>query len=62
MDDNIFIHNETEYEEFRKLKPIRENHRKKVNFICSICGELSTKVFEKLSVNLICSHCTLKKE
>lgn len=40
MSDIIFIKNEQDYFEYKKLKPIRVFSRKKVKFICSQCKQV----------------------
>lgn len=53
-DDIIFIKDEYEYNEYRKLSPQKIYYRKKVKFICSCCGKESVKTFRCLTKDLIC--------
>lgn len=59
-DDIIFIKDEYEYNEYRKLSPQKIYYRKKVKFICSCCGKESVKTFRCLTKDLICKKCTNK--
>lgn len=59
-DDIVFIKDEHDYIEYRKLSPQKIYHKKKVKFICSCCGKESVKTFRCLTKDLICKICTNK--
>lgn len=60
MSDEIFIKDENDFNEYRKLSPQKIYFRKKVKFICSCCGRESFKTFRYLTKDLICRICTNK--
>ena len=60
MSDIIFIKNEQDYFEYKKLKPIRIFSRKKVKFICSQCKQVKEKTFRCLRLDFLCSTCINK--
>lgn len=54
-----FIKNIEDYNAYKLLKPVNNYKYKKVQFICSVCNQLKTKVFKALTPDLICSNCTI---
>lgn len=59
--DIVFIKNENDYYEYKKLKPVHYYRNKKVKFICKKCGKESTKNFVNLTLDFICTTCNLHK-
>lgn len=57
MSDIIFIKDENDYLEYKKLKPQRIYSRKKVKFICKQCGQECEKTFRCLRLDFLCSIC-----
>lgn len=55
--DIVFIKNENDYYEYKKLKPVHFYRNKKVKFICKKCGKESTKNFVNLTLDFICGSC-----
>lgn len=60
-DNPYFIHNEQEYNDYKKLKPVKLYKYKKVKFICSVCQKESVKTFRNLTTAFICSSCTRRQ-
>lgn len=60
MSDIIFIKNEQDYFEYKKLKPTRQYIYKKVKFICTCCKKEKIQAFRRLTKELICGNCKLR--
>ena len=56
----VLLHNEEDYLNFKKLKPIKKTLNTKVKFICSLCNKESIKVFKCLNYPFVCKHCSNK--
>ena len=57
MSDIIFIKDENDYLEYKKLKPVRQYIYKKVKFICTCCKKEKIQSFKRLTKELICGNC-----
>lgn len=58
MSELVFIKNEQDYFEYKKLKLSRIFSRKKVKFICSQCNQICEKTFRCLRLDFLCNICT----
>ena len=62
MEDEIpFIRNIEDYENYKKLRPTKIYHRKKVRFICHSCQNESIKGFRSLTPDFLCIHCQARQ-
>lgn len=57
MSDIVFIKDENDYFEYKKLSPQRIYSRKRVKFICKQCKCESIKTFRCLRLDFLCSLC-----
>ena len=56
--DLYFIKNIEDYYNYKKLRPVHFYREQKVQFICSQCHQLKTKVFVNLTESFICKNCS----
>lgn len=56
--DLYFIKNIEDYYNYKKLRPVHFYRKQKVQFICSQCHQLKTKVFVNLTESFICKNCS----
>lgn len=61
MSDIIFIKNEEDYLNYKKLKPVKFYSRQKVKFKCKSCGKECIKAFYYLDLNFLCGKCKNKQ-
>ena len=61
MSDIVFIKNEEDYLNYKKLKPVKFYSRQKVKFNCKSCGKECIKAFYYLDLNFLCSKCKCKQ-
>ena len=59
-DDIVFIKDENDYNEYSKLKPVRQRLNSKVKFICTCCHNESIKCFKSLKIPFLCKTCQNK--
>ena len=62
MSDLVFIKNEADYYAYKSLRPVNAYKYKKVKFICSCCKKQSTKIFKSLTLDFLCTSCTIKNK
>lgn len=61
MEELVFLKNLADYEEYKKQKPVNAFKYRRVQFICSCCGNLSTKSFNTLAPDFLCTHCKISQ-
>ena len=61
MSDIIFIKNEEDYLNYKKLRPVKFYSRQKVKFKCKSCGKECIKAFYYLDLNFLCGNCKNKQ-
>lgn len=61
MSDIVFIKNEEDYLNYKKLKPVKFYNRQKVKFICKCCHNESIKAFCYLTLDFLCGKCKSKQ-
>lgn len=61
MEDKIpFIHNIEDYENYKKLRPVRYYREQPIKFICSQCKNETKIRFRKLTLDFLCGKCKAK--
>lgn len=61
MSDIVFIKNEEDYLNYKKLKPYYKFERRNVKFICKSCQKETIKKFRSLTLDFLCHSCQSSK-
>lgn len=61
MSDIVFIKNEEDYLNYKKLKPYYKFERCNVKFICKSCQKETIKKFRSLTLDFLCHSCQSSK-